>query len=71
LKLPKAAKKAKEKAEQATLKEGRLDSHLKEIPHKEWVIPYSDTLFHEAVIEWLVATDQRYIIPYMLCVLML
>ncbi|PCH39189.1 hypothetical protein WOLCODRAFT_55268, partial [Wolfiporia cocos MD-104 SS10] len=36
-----------------------LDSHLQErLPPKERVIPYSDVLFREAAVEWLVATDQ-------------
>ncbi|KAJ7818590.1 hypothetical protein B0H14DRAFT_2373085, partial [Mycena olivaceomarginata] len=35
-----------------------LDSHLKELPAKEVIIPYSDARFREAAIEWLVATDQ-------------
>ncbi|KAJ7437945.1 hypothetical protein FB451DRAFT_1060662, partial [Mycena latifolia] len=35
-----------------------LDDHLKEIPPKEVIIPYSDEAFREAAIEWLVATDQ-------------
>ncbi|PCH40965.1 hypothetical protein WOLCODRAFT_34165, partial [Wolfiporia cocos MD-104 SS10] len=36
-----------------------LDSHLRErLPPKEHVILYSDALFREAAVEWLVATDQ-------------
>ncbi|KAJ7923695.1 hypothetical protein B0H13DRAFT_1563166, partial [Mycena leptocephala] len=35
-----------------------LDPHLKNIPAKEVIIPYSHELFREAAIEWLVATDQ-------------
>jgi hypothetical protein len=40
------------------MRQGRLDSHLQEMPRKERVIPYTDALFREAAIEWLVATDQ-------------
>ena len=29
-----------------------------ELPRKERVIPYTDALFREAAIEWLVATEQ-------------
>ncbi|KAJ6527510.1 hypothetical protein B0H19DRAFT_1334850 [Mycena capillaripes] len=35
-----------------------LDERLREKPAKEVIIPYSDALFREAAIEWLVATDQ-------------
>jgi len=35
-----------------------LDLHLKELPPKERVIPYTDDLFHHAAMEWLVSTDQ-------------
>ncbi|KZT01806.1 uncharacterized protein LAESUDRAFT_663215, partial [Laetiporus sulphureus 93-53] len=35
-----------------------LDSHLTERPHKEYIMPYSDALFREASIEWIIATDQ-------------
>ena len=45
-------------AAEATLKQGRLDGHLQEIPRKEHTVPYTDALFREAAIEWLIATDQ-------------
>jgi len=35
-----------------------LDSHLKELPLKEKVLPYTDELFSNVAIEWLVTTDQ-------------
>ncbi|KAF8179097.1 hypothetical protein K438DRAFT_1604216, partial [Mycena galopus ATCC 62051] len=35
-----------------------LDNHLRDIPPKERVIPYSHESFRQAAIEWLVATDQ-------------
>ena len=52
-KLLKAIKKAEE-----GLQQGQLDGNLQKIPCKEWGIPYTDTLFREVAIEWLVATDQ-------------
>jgi hypothetical protein len=36
----------------------RLDPHLREKPQKERTIPYTDELFCDAAIEWLVSTDQ-------------
>ena len=36
----------------------RLDPHLVEKPQKEHVVPYSDSLFRNTAIEWLVSTDQ-------------
>ncbi|KAJ6599542.1 hypothetical protein B0H10DRAFT_1825408, partial [Mycena sp. CBHHK59/15] len=35
-----------------------LGAHLKDIPPKEVIIPYSHKLFRQVAIEWLVATDQ-------------
>ena len=35
-----------------------LDPHLQERPPKETFVAYSDALFREAAIEWLVSTDQ-------------
>jgi hypothetical protein len=35
-----------------------LDLHLRERPSKPKVIPYSDELFRQAAIEWLIETDQ-------------
>ena len=58
-KLPKAAKAAKEKQRQTL-----LDGHLKEIPTSELVKPYSDSVFREAAIEWLIATDQVKMSPH-------
>ncbi|KAJ7124248.1 hypothetical protein C8R44DRAFT_619822, partial [Mycena epipterygia] len=38
------------------LEQQTLDPHLREKPER--VIPYSDTVFRDAAIEWLIATDQ-------------
>lgn len=54
--LPKDARKRRDAA--AADKQTRLDSHLKELPLKERVIPYTDELFRNTAIEWLVSTDQ-------------
>ncbi|KAF8234652.1 hypothetical protein L208DRAFT_1260578, partial [Tricholoma matsutake] len=35
-----------------------LDSHLREKPQKERIVPYTNEIFHEAAIRWLVSTDQ-------------
>ncbi|KAK0219520.1 hypothetical protein EDD85DRAFT_771112 [Armillaria nabsnona] len=50
----KELKAAKTESERQT----RLDPHLKEREKKEVVLPYTDELFREVSIEWLVATDQ-------------
>ena len=54
--LPKDAEKRQNDA--ASEKQSCLDSHLREKPQKERVIPHNDDLFHDAAIEWLVSTDQ-------------
>jgi len=35
-----------------------LDSHLEEISVKKRVIPYSDALFQQVAVKWLISTDQ-------------
>jgi len=55
--LPKDVQERKDKVANAA-KQCRLDSHLEEIPAQERVAPYTDHLFREATIEWLVSTDQ-------------
>ncbi|KAF9231051.1 hypothetical protein BU15DRAFT_49006 [Melanogaster broomeanus] len=51
--LPKDAKQRKEGA--SSHNQPRLDSHLQP---KERVIPYSDKMFRDAAIQWLIDTDQ-------------
>ena len=43
-------------------KQSQLDSHLWPMPLKEIVMPYSDDLFCNAAIEWLINTDQVHFI---------
>ncbi len=50
------ARKANRKAEFE--KQARLDEHLRPLPEKKRVVPYSDELFNEAAREWLIDTDQ-------------
>jgi hypothetical protein len=57
-KLPKAVKSRKDaKTAEDRSKQSSLDPHLEE-QQKEIFVPYSDSLFREAAIEWLIATDQ-------------
>ena len=57
-KLPKVVKSRKDaKAAEDCSKQSSLDPHLEE-RRKETFVPYSDSLFREAAIEWLIATDQ-------------
>ncbi|KJA12714.1 hypothetical protein HYPSUDRAFT_116501, partial [Hypholoma sublateritium FD-334 SS-4] len=59
-KLPKATKIRNEakKAAEAAKQQSSIEPHLEERKVKERVIPYSDALFKQAAIEWLIATDQ-------------
>ncbi|EJF61811.1 hypothetical protein DICSQDRAFT_59826, partial [Dichomitus squalens LYAD-421 SS1] len=43
---------------QAPANQSRLDSHVKERLAEENMVKYTDTLFRQAAIEWLIATDQ-------------
>jgi len=54
--LPKDSKARREKAKADA--QMTLDPHLKEMPAKKRVVPYSDALFRQVAIEWLISTDQ-------------
>jgi hypothetical protein len=41
-----------------TVKQGTLDDHVREVAPTERVVPYSDRLFREAAVEWLISTSQ-------------
>jgi len=41
-----------------TVKQGTLDSNVREVAPMERVVPYSDKLFREAAVEWLISTSQ-------------
>ena len=56
--LPQDAKRRKAKAKDEAEAQATLDSHLRERPHKEHTVPYTDPVFRQAAIEWLVSTDQ-------------
>ena len=45
-------------AEAAKKTQSQLDPHLRERELKTCVIPYTDALFRQVAIEWLIATDQ-------------
>ncbi|KAF8834463.1 hypothetical protein BDN67DRAFT_873223, partial [Paxillus ammoniavirescens] len=42
----------------ANAKQSSLDDHVRVIELGECVLPYTDKLFREAVIEWLISTNQ-------------
>ena len=54
--LPKDAEKRRKDARAKD--QPRLDAHLKEMPQKVPMTPYTDGLFRKAAIEWLASTDQ-------------
>jgi len=54
--LPKDARRHCDTA--AAHEQTHLDPHLKELPLKERAIPYTDELFCNDAMEWLVSTDQ-------------
>jgi len=56
--LPKDTKRRKLEAAASANSQSRLDVHLREQKLEERIIPYSDSLFQEAAIEWLIETDQ-------------
>ena len=46
----------------------RLDPHLWEKPQRERIILYTDKLFCDAAIEWLVSTDQVHKLLLEVCI---
>ncbi|KAE9382730.1 hypothetical protein BT96DRAFT_743779, partial [Gymnopus androsaceus JB14] len=56
--IPKDVKIRKNAAEPAAASQTVIDDHAVPLPRKEWVLPYSDELFQQAAIEWLIETDQ-------------
>ncbi|KAF9457303.1 hypothetical protein BDZ94DRAFT_1175853, partial [Collybia nuda] len=57
-KLPNDVKARKNEVNSGESSQTTLIPHLKDLPVKEKIIPYTDALFREAAIEWLIATDQ-------------
>jgi hypothetical protein len=45
-----------------------LNKHLKEKQLSECVVPYSDKIFRQAAIEWLIATDQVCLTNILKCI---
>ncbi|KAG2067667.1 hypothetical protein BDR04DRAFT_1026739, partial [Suillus decipiens] len=59
LMLPQDVKECIMTATVVNVQQTSLDGHLQEIPPNKVVIPYTDTLFHKAAIEWLISTSQQ------------
>ncbi|KAG2136105.1 uncharacterized protein EDB93DRAFT_1064088, partial [Suillus bovinus] len=59
LMLPQDVKECKTAAAVLNTQQTSLDGHLQEIPPNNIVIPYTDTHFCEAAIEWLVSKSQK------------
>jgi hypothetical protein len=57
-KLPNDVRERKKATKEKTASQLTLDPYLWDCPVKEKVIPWTDTLFQEAAIEWLITTDQ-------------
>lgn len=49
---------ARKKQVQASAEQSFIDDHAVPIVPKERAVPYSDELFEQAAIEWLIETDQ-------------
>ncbi|KAG1823906.1 uncharacterized protein BJ212DRAFT_1261854, partial [Suillus subaureus] len=56
--LPQDVKECKMAAAVVNMQQTSLNGHLQEIPPNKVVIPYTDSLFCEAAIEWLISTSQ-------------
>lgn len=71
-KLPKVVKSRKDAktAAEDHSKQSSLDPHFEE-RRKETFVPYSDSLFREAAIEWLIETDQVSFVSHFYCLLII
>lgn len=56
--LPQDIKERKTAAAVASAQQANLDGHLRKIEPHEAIIPYSDSLFRDAAVEWLISTGQ-------------
>lgn len=52
------ARKAAENEAAAKLQQGRVDQHFPTAKPSDKVDPYSDALFRDAAVQWLIQTDQ-------------
>jgi hypothetical protein len=53
-----AARKLDETSTASKLKQGHVNEHFKTVKPEDRPVPYSDALFREAAIQWLIQTDQ-------------
>jgi len=56
--LPKDAKARRDEANEKTMEQTQVDDHFKVLKPEDKPAPYSDKLFQEVSIRWLVETDQ-------------
>jgi hypothetical protein len=56
--LPEDSANRKAAAVKAKLQQGRVDEHFETLKPGDKPIPYSDTTFREAALQWLIQTDQ-------------
>lgn len=52
------AQKEEQRAAEEKLQQTQVNDHFKAIPPEERPEPYSDDLFRDTAIQWLIATDQ-------------
>ena len=60
--LPEDSANRKAAAVKAKLQQGRVDEHFKMLKPGDKPIPYSDTTFREAALQWLIQTGYRYVV---------
>jgi hypothetical protein len=53
-----AARKLDEASAASNLQQGRVDQHFETVKPEDKPVPYSDAIFREAAIQWLIQTDQ-------------
>jgi hypothetical protein len=58
--IPEDAKMRRQEAIANAKEQTQVDDHLRQVKPKEKPVAYSDELFKEAVIQWLIETDQVY-----------
>jgi hypothetical protein len=58
--IPEDAKMRRQEAIANAKEQTQVDDHFRQVKPEEKPVPYSDELFKEAVIQWLIETDQVY-----------
>jgi hypothetical protein len=62
--LPEDAKARRQEALEKAMEQTQVDDHFKILKPEDKPVPYSESLFKDALIQWLVETDQVWFLAF-------